>query len=151
MQNTTLIGVSAQQEARDHDLISDGSLQGRAEPAASHLHQIMHGMHVQYYNQCCGSMTFWCGSGSADPCLYLWLMDLDPGGPKTCGSGSPTLIIINPYCHSGIHCVPPQNTVYNRRGPKNHSKKRGQVYNTTSPVRYTSHNKYSVQRNRRSP
>ncbi len=26
-------------------------------------------------NQCCGSMTFWCGSGSADPCL--WLMDPD--------------------------------------------------------------------------
>ncbi len=28
--------------------------------------------------QCCGSMTFWCGSGSgsADPCL--WLMDPDP-------------------------------------------------------------------------
>ncbi len=28
--------------------------------------------------QCCGSMTFWggSGSGSADPCL--WLMDLDP-------------------------------------------------------------------------
>ncbi len=27
-------------------------------------------------SQCCGSMTFWCGSGSADPCL--WLMDPDP-------------------------------------------------------------------------
>ncbi len=31
-------------------------------------------------NQCCGSMTFWCGSGSgsgsADP--RLWLMDPDP-------------------------------------------------------------------------
>ncbi len=27
-------------------------------------------------NQCCGSMTFWYGSGSADP--YLWLMDPDP-------------------------------------------------------------------------
>jgi hypothetical protein len=26
--------------------------------------------------QCCGSMTFWCGSGSADPCLLL--MDPDP-------------------------------------------------------------------------
>ncbi len=21
--------------------------------------------------QCCGSITFWCGSGSADPCLCL--------------------------------------------------------------------------------
>ncbi len=27
-------------------------------------------------HQCCGSMTFWCGSGSEDPCL--WLMDPDP-------------------------------------------------------------------------
>ncbi len=31
------------------------------------------------YAHCCGSMTFWSGSGSADPCL--WLMD-------TYGSGS---------------------------------------------------------------
>ncbi len=31
------------------------------------------------WTQCCGSMTFWggSGSGSADPCL--WLMDPDPG------------------------------------------------------------------------
>ncbi len=27
-------------------------------------------------NQCWGSVTFWCGSGSPDP--YLWLMDPDP-------------------------------------------------------------------------
>ncbi len=27
--------------------------------------------------QCCGSVPFWYGSGSADPCL--WLMDPDPG------------------------------------------------------------------------
>ncbi len=27
-------------------------------------------------NQCCGSITFWCRSGSPDPCL--WLMDPDP-------------------------------------------------------------------------
>ncbi len=26
--------------------------------------------------QCCGSITFWCGSGSADSCL--WLVDPDP-------------------------------------------------------------------------
>ncbi len=32
--------------------------------------------------QCYGSMTFWCGSGSSDPCL--WLMDPDPDP----GSGS---------------------------------------------------------------
>ncbi len=34
------------------------------------------------FKQCCGSMTFWGGSGSADPCL--WLMDPDPDP----GSGS---------------------------------------------------------------
>ncbi len=33
-------------------------------------------LRVSGYKQCCGSMTFWCGSGSADPCL--WLMDPDP-------------------------------------------------------------------------
>jgi hypothetical protein len=27
------------------------------------------------FYQCCGPMTFWCGSGSTDPCLWLWLMD----------------------------------------------------------------------------
>jgi hypothetical protein len=27
-------------------------------------------------NQCCGSMAFWCGSGSADP--YLWITDMEP-------------------------------------------------------------------------
>jgi hypothetical protein len=30
----------------------------------------------QSFFQCSGSMTFWCGSGSADPCL--WQMDPDP-------------------------------------------------------------------------
>jgi hypothetical protein len=28
--------------------------------------------------QCCGFMTFWCGSGSADPCLQLKDPDADP-------------------------------------------------------------------------
>ncbi len=45
--------------------------------------------------QCCGSMTFWCrsGSGSVDPCL--WLLDPDPDSDPqhwflyTCFSGSP--------------------------------------------------------------
>ncbi len=36
--------------------------------------------------QCCGSMTFWCGSGSADPCLRL--MDPDPDSDPDPGSGS---------------------------------------------------------------
>jgi hypothetical protein len=41
---------------------------------------------TQYLHQCCGSVTFWygsgCGSGSSD--LYLCLTDPDanPGGPK---------------------------------------------------------------------
>ncbi len=30
------------------------------------------------FGQCCGSMTFWCGSGSGDPCLWLMDLDLDP-------------------------------------------------------------------------
>ncbi len=29
-----------------------------------------------------------------DPDLYLWLMDPDPGGQKTCGSGSQSLIFV---------------------------------------------------------
>jgi hypothetical protein len=36
----------------------------------------MRGSKQDFY-QCCGSMTFWGGSGSTDPCL--WLMDPDPG------------------------------------------------------------------------
>ncbi len=35
--------------------------------------------HYQFWigsKQCCGYMKVWCGSGSADP--YLWLMDPDP-------------------------------------------------------------------------
>jgi hypothetical protein len=45
--------------------------------------QLLYGGQLQVRGQCrnqyCGSMTFWCGSGSrsADPCL--WLMDPDPG------------------------------------------------------------------------
>ncbi len=33
-------------------------------------------MSAHLLTQCCGSMTFWCRSGSADPCL--WLMNPDP-------------------------------------------------------------------------
>jgi hypothetical protein len=35
------------------------------------------------------------GSGAPDPCLVL--MDLDPGGPKISGSGSPTLVGIRVF------------------------------------------------------
>ncbi len=39
-----------------------------------------------------------------DPDSYLWLTDLDPGGPKTCGSGSPALLtlstVLPPFCES---------------------------------------------------
>ncbi len=34
--------------------------------------------HWYCYNQSCGSMTCWCGSGSADPCLWLMDPDSDP-------------------------------------------------------------------------
>ncbi len=30
------------------------------------------------FSQCCGSMTFWCRSGSGSTDLCLWLMDPDP-------------------------------------------------------------------------
>ncbi len=30
------------------------------------------------FKQCCGSMTFWCGSGSADLCLWQMDPDADP-------------------------------------------------------------------------
>ncbi len=36
--------------------------------------------------QCCESMTFWGGSGSSDPCL--WLMDPDPDSDPDSDSGS---------------------------------------------------------------
>ncbi len=41
-------------------------------------------------NQCCGSMTFWCGSGSgsADPCLCL--MDPEPNADS-----DPAFFVIN--------------------------------------------------------
>ncbi len=58
--------------------------------------------------QCCGSVTFWygsgCGSGSSDPYLCLTDLDADPGGPKTYGSyesgsgcGSTTLLSSKKY------------------------------------------------------
>ncbi len=33
---------------------------------------------LRTWDQCSGSMTFWGGSGSADPCLWLMDPDLDP-------------------------------------------------------------------------
>jgi hypothetical protein len=39
-----------------------------------------------YLNQCCGSITFWYGSGSADPYNLLTDADSDPV-PATFGSG----------------------------------------------------------------
>jgi hypothetical protein len=33
---------------------------------------------VVSFEQCCGSVTFWYGSGSADPCLLLMDPDPDP-------------------------------------------------------------------------
>jgi hypothetical protein len=37
-----------------------------------------------------------------DPDPYLWIMDPDPGGPKTCRSGSPTLIL---WLLSNVRCL----------------------------------------------
>ncbi len=44
----------------------------------NHLHVMKSNNAKTSLKQCCGSMTFWCGSGSGsgDPCL--WLMDPDP-------------------------------------------------------------------------
>ncbi len=45
-------------------------------------------------NQCCGSVTFWYGTGcgSSDPYLWLTDPDADPGGPSTYGSYIPQLV-----------------------------------------------------------
>jgi hypothetical protein len=40
------------------------------------------------FYQCSGSMTFWCGSGSADPCLWLIDPDLD-------SDPDPAIFVIN--------------------------------------------------------
>ncbi len=37
-----------------------------------------------------------------EPDPHLWLMNPDPGGPKTCGSGSPTLLRDSPEDAAGI-------------------------------------------------
>ncbi len=46
--------------------------------------------------------TFMRKGKDPDPDPYIWLMDPDPRGPKTCGSGSPTLVqrTVNP-----LHCA----------------------------------------------
>jgi hypothetical protein len=43
-------------------------------------------VHSEYAKQCSGSMTFWCGSGSADPCLLLIDPNADP---------DPTIFVID--------------------------------------------------------
>ncbi len=58
------------------------------EPTFAHLWGfVCWDLQVSFHcpNQYCGSMTFWCGSGSADPCL--WLMDPDP---------DPAIFVIDP-------------------------------------------------------
>ncbi len=49
---------------------------------------LLAGTRTNWDKQCCGSMTFWggSGSGSAEPCL--WLMDSDPDSDPDPGSGS---------------------------------------------------------------
>jgi hypothetical protein len=58
-------------------------------------------------NQRCGSVTFWygsgCGSGSSDPYLCPTDPEADPGGPKTDGSGSGTLVKSHKdVCHKTV-------------------------------------------------
>ncbi len=42
----------------------------------SYMNWFLFQIRNKVFLQCCESMTCWCGSGSADPCL--WLMDTDP-------------------------------------------------------------------------
>jgi hypothetical protein len=57
------------------------------EGAAVPVHKYARSIHKNYgLKQCCGSMTFWGGSGSSNPCL--WLMDPDPISHPDPGSGS---------------------------------------------------------------
>jgi hypothetical protein len=57
-----------------------GKRRGLAEDGNGHLFTVnlrrRYQVLAESVNQCCGSVTFWYGSGSADPCL--WLMDPDP-------------------------------------------------------------------------
>jgi hypothetical protein len=60
--------------------------------------------------QCWGSVTFWCGSGSPDP--YLWLMDPDPDPTPFfsgfSGSVSGSLTLLYPHLFAHAHrCVFP--------------------------------------------
>ncbi len=63
---------------RDPEPVPLHSPRHRTSPSAPGTRPAKHG--IASWEQCCGSMTFWCGSGSgsgsADPCL--WLMDPDP-------------------------------------------------------------------------
>ncbi len=45
-------------------------------PARQHAHRCQGTRSPLLFQQCCGSVTFWYGSGSADPCLLL--LDPDP-------------------------------------------------------------------------
>ncbi len=43
--------------------------------------KLPHPFNMFCFKQCCGSMTFWCGSGSADSCLWFVDPDSDPDHP----------------------------------------------------------------------
>ncbi len=59
------------------DILKGGQVPGSAAcQSASHSSSVPV---REIENQCCGSITFWCGSGSADPCLWL----MDPPDPDT--------------------------------------------------------------------
>jgi hypothetical protein len=48
-----------------------------------------------------------------EPDPYLWLMDPDPGGLKTCRSGSPTLFLglLDPHLDPEFICTDPDTSI----------------------------------------
>jgi hypothetical protein len=55
----------------DREMDAGGGQVGRQRPQVQVVHT-PHSLHLnrmRYTRQCCGSRTFWYGSGSADPCL----------------------------------------------------------------------------------
>ncbi len=72
------------EELEDHEKVGEGLA---TQPQPGHPRNIRQRSNQKIFsliyvswNQCCGSMTFWggSGSGSADPCLWLMDPDSDP-------------------------------------------------------------------------
>jgi hypothetical protein len=50
---------------------------------------------TNYTKQCCGSVTFWHGSGSADRCIRITETDSDPDLDPTPSPAPDTTIFVN--------------------------------------------------------